>query len=67
MKHPCRRLHSGALLIAAALPAWALDGQPPAPAAADAVVVVSAARTAHNELDVPASVDIVDAARINAG
>lgn len=68
MKHPCLRLHSGALLIAAALPAWALEGQPPAPAAAaDAVVVVSAARSAHNELDVPASVDIVDAARIDAG
>ena len=60
MKHTPRRL---VVILAAAFPCLALADSP---AIALDAVVVTGSRVQHNTFDLPAAVDVVDQARINA-
>lgn len=68
MNHPFR-LTPVASLVAASLSSFAMAGEapPPASAAPIDVIVVSGSRIEHASFDLPAAIDVVDAARIRDG
>jgi iron complex outermembrane receptor protein len=66
MNHPFRLNAVASLFALAAAPCAFAADQPPADQAPVDVVVVSGARMEHASFDLPAAIDVVDAARIGA-